>query len=418
MEEVQLAFSSHDVEPHSILYPKPTVFIGPITPTVKVRNAGSSAEAAIPVRCRILQGGTELYSETLQIASLSPFATKVLAFPAWTPSAVGDYAFEFTSLLPGDENPANDQEILVVTATDQAFYDAYTRDHPSDSGAVPTFQWWQSPDVLVRNQDDGVRLHQDPILGQTNYAYVRVRNIGNATISDGYVDVYWHEPSAAVICGDWAPINPAPIAVGTLAPGESTWVQTPWVPTLEGHTCLFSRFWSSDDPVTFECDVPWDNNIAQRNVEVVPLEGGGLYRAMPAGEATVLFDVTNIRALPAAVDLIVERGTYPGDGALLLEFSHDLFSRWQEAGSVVEGGTVVPGTSRIEITDPVSATVVGLPLGVRETQQVRMILSGSPSDEFELYVAERIEGDVVGGMTYRSEIPWAVYLPVVLKNMP
>jgi hypothetical protein len=139
---------------------------------------------------------------------------------------------------------------------------------------------------------------------------------------------------------------------------------------------------------------------------------------MPAGEASVLFEVTSIWALPAAVDLVVERGTYPGDGALLLEFSHDLFSRWQEAWGAVKGGTVVPSTSRIEITDPVAATVVGLPLGVRETQKVRMHLNGSPSGEFELYITEQIEGDVVGGMTYRSGIPWTVYLPLVLRNTP
>jgi hypothetical protein len=40
------------------------------------------------------------------------------------------------------------------------------------------------------------------------------------------------------------------------------------------------------------------------------------------------------------------------------------------------------------------------------------------TDEFELYITEQIEGDVVGGMTYRSGIPLAVYLPVVFRNTP
>jgi hypothetical protein len=212
-------------------------------------------------------------------------------------------------------------------------------------------------------------------------------------------------------------INPAPIAVGTLAPGERKWVETPWIPTNEGHTCLFSRFWSGGDPVTFECDVAWDNNIAQRNVEVVPLEENALYRIMQTGQATALFEVTNVRALPTPVELIVERGTFPSTGTIILEFSYDLFSRWQDAGGLVVGGSAIPGSSQIEITDPVSGTVVGLPMGVRETQQARVHLSGPPAAKFELRVSERIEGALVGGMTYRTELPWMVYLPLVVRDI-
>jgi ABC-type transport system substrate-binding protein len=416
MERVQIFFQTHDVELQSVLQPKSTALIMPIAPTAKVRNAGSSAETNVPVRCRILQNSIVLYNQTQTIASLSPFAGKFVAFPAWMPPAAGSYTFEFTTLLPGDGAPSNDQRTQVVAVTDVAFYDAYTKDSPSDYGSVPTSYWWQSPDIIVRNQDDGIHLHQDPILGQTNTVYVQVRNIGNATITDGYVNVYWHEPSAAIVCGDWALINPSPVPVGTLMPGQSTWVKAFWVPTIEGHTCLFSRSWSSHDLVTYECDVPWDNNIAQRNVEVVELGGGGLRALAQTGQASVVFEVTNVRDLPAAVDLIVERGTFPMTGTLELEFSQDLFSRWQTAGGTVVGGAVVPGTTRIAVTHPVSTTVVGLPLGVREAQQVRMHLTGPPAAEFALYVSERIEGDIVGGMSYRTEIQWTLYLPLAMRN--
>jgi len=417
MEKVQLFFHTHDVELQSILQPKSTSAIEPITPTVKVRNAGSSAETNIPVRCRILQNSTELYNQTQNIASLSPFATQVVVFPAWTPSTAGDYTFEFTTELIGDVDPTNDQETRVVAVSATAFYDAYTRDNPTDDGSIPTTEWWQSPNILVRHQDDNVRRHQDPILGQTNYVYVKVRNIGNATITDGYVNVYWHGPSPAIICGNWGLINPTPIPVGTLAPEESKWVKTAWAPPIEGHTCLFSRFWSGDDLVTFECDVPWDNNIAQRNVEVVELGvGGGMASLAQTGQASVLFEVTNVRDLPDSVDLIVERVTFPTTGTIALEFSNDFFSRWQAAGSTVEGGAVISGTTRISVTHPISTTIIGLPMGVRETQQVKMHLTGPPAAEFALYVTERIAGTTVGGMTYRSEIPWTIYLPVVLRD--
>ena len=123
-----------------------------------------------------------------------------------------------------------------------------------------------------------------------------------------------------------------------------------------------------------------------------------------------------MRDLPASVNLIVERGTFPTTGTLVLELSNYLFSRWQDAGGTVEGGAMIPGTTRISVTHPVSATVVGLPMDVRETQQARMHLVGPPAAEFALQVTERIEGTTVGGMTYRTEIPWTLYLPLVLRN--
>jgi hypothetical protein len=413
MRQVQFVFDTHDVQPESILYPKANTLLAPISPTLKVRNAGSSAEASVPVRCRILSGGVEVYHQTVTLSDLQPFASQVALFPAWMPAGAGDYTFEFTTLLPGDENPANDQESVQVHVTDLAFYDAYTRDHTTDNGSVPTVAWWQSPDIVVRNQLDNLRLHQDPVLGQTNYVYVQVRNIGNDTISDGYVDVYWHEPSTAVACGGWAPINAAPIPVGSLAPGESKWLRTEWLPPLEGHTCLFSRFWSADDPVTAECDVPWDNNLAQRNVEVVS-------PALPrqVGQATALFEMTNLRPLPAAADLWLEWQTLPADADLILAFGNDLFARWLAAGGTLSGAEVLPGSTQIRVTDPISATILGLPLGVRETQRVWLYLAGPADAEFELRVSQRLDGQVVGGMTYHSQIERNIYLPLVLKNRP
>jgi hypothetical protein len=188
------------------------------------------------------------------------------------------------------------------------------------------------------------------------------------------------------------------------------------VPPIEGHTCLFSRLWSGGDPVTSECDVLWDNNIAQRNVEVIQLGEGDLHTALQTGQASVQFELANLRDLPAVVDLVVERGSFPPTGTLVLELGQELFSRWQAAGGEVRGGAAIPGTSRIEVTDAVSATVVGLPLGVREMQRARLQMGGPPGAEFVLYASERIGGDVVGGMTYHAETLPMIYLPLVVRH--
>jgi hypothetical protein len=325
---------------------------------------------------------------------------------------------EFTALLSGDQNPNNDQIIQPFSVSATSFFDVYTRDNPDDDGEVPTQTWWQSPDILVRNQDDNIRRHQDPILGQPNTVYVQVRNIGNDVIEDGAVNVYWHAPSPGIACGNWALVNPEPIQVGTLAPGETRWVNTTWTPPIEGHTCFFSAFSSAEDPVTYECDVPWDNNLAQRNVEVLVLEdgGGGLSALNQVGETRLQFELGNVRPVPASADLVIERDAFPLTGTVTLEFSHELFSRWlAETGGSIVGGEVVPGTTQVRIQDPISGSVLGLPLRTRETQPVWINVTGPVDAEFTFNVVELIDGEPVGGMTYRSSIPWTVKLPLVVR---
>jgi oligopeptide transport system substrate-binding protein len=421
MERVRLFRHDHDVAVEAILYPKESVLAGePMTPVVRVRNAGRSDETNVPVRCRILRGGSEVFSDDQTIeylASERHMLVDPVAGPMWM--SCGDYTIECTTLLPGDEDTTNDQVSQDFAVTEDAFYDVMIRTSPADDGSVPVVgPWWQSPDVLIRNQDNGEGL----IIGDTHYVFELLANVGQGAISDGYLNLYWHPPSPGIICSDWMPINSRPIAVGTLGPGESRWVEVAWVPPVAGNVCLFAEFWSGDDPVTSGCAVAADNNIAQLNVSRPELgvgqqrEGIQTRALAQAGQVSTVFEVINVRDLPTSVDLIVQWATFPPSGTAALEFSRDLFSRWQDAGATVEGGTVVPGTSRISLTHPVSTAIVGLPMGVREMQRARMTLTGPRGAEFEFHVTERIYDSVVGGVTYRAAIPAMIYLPVTLRD--
>jgi len=42
--------------------------------------------------------------------------------------------------------------------------------------------------------------------------------------------------------------------------------------------------------------------------------------------------------------------------------------------------------------------------------------TGPPGAKFALHVTERIHGQIVGGMTYCTEVPWTIYLPIVLRG--
>ena len=231
---------------------------------------------------------------------------------------------------------------------------------------MPTSDWWQSPDLWVRNQDDGFSnfTHQDPISGTINHVYVQVRNRGSVTATDTTVKVYWHQPSLGIACGGWAYIGEQTVA--SLAPGATQVISVTWTPTRTGHTCLFDVLESEQDPVTDQCDVAWDNNIEQRNVEIVetlPVQGAALQAAAAIG-----FDVANVYAQAKLVDVVLDRTAIPAGGSVDLDLGNTLFQRWKSvnAGTPLTGAAV-KGDSSISVTSSTKATIHDLPLSAPES---------------------------------------------------
>jgi hypothetical protein len=119
----------------------------------------------------------------------------------------------------------------------------------------------------VRGAADGLEEHQQPVANVTNYVYARVHNIGDVTLSDVTVDLYWHEPALAIKCGNWRHIGQTTIS--SLATGVTETINLTWVPTRTGHTCLFAQVDDPDqDPYSRDHDcyegVPWDSGLRPR----------------------------------------------------------------------------------------------------------------------------------------------------------
>jgi hypothetical protein len=417
--EFSTAYSvTHDMALVDIFSVKSKVQVGgEVTPTVEIGNAGSSTEVNIPVRVRVTTdpGGTEVYSSTETVNSISPLAYAFVTFEAWTPTTTGSYHVEASVTLPGDENGANDTKEVTVAAV-VGNPEVYIEDNSQDDGSVPTNNYWMSPDIWVRHEEDGEEEHQQPIANQTNYAYARVHNIGDATLDNVTVDLYWHEPALAIKCGSWRPIGVYTLTV--LSPGVTETIHLPWTPDVSGHTCLLAQIDSDQDPYARGHDcyegVRWDNNLAQRNVEVVESAAAQVGAVSVAG---IRLDVVNVRSKPASVDVVVEK-TEAFTGTLTLDLGEELFNRWQNAtGATVEGGQVVSGTTKVQITAPVSGTVVGLPLYEDEEVEVVLEAEGQSGLEFEVEVVEWIDGLLIGGNTYQLKLPYHdIYLPIMLKG--
>jgi hypothetical protein len=162
--------------------------------------------------------------------------------------------------------------------------DLYIRDDEGDPGidafVGPTF--WNSPDLWIRNSDDGSTKHQNPEFGQDNWFYARVRNRGTET-AKAFVVTFNVKPWAGtqfVYPNDFVPYISA--AVGfNLAPGASTIVKAKWptslVPPAGTHACWLASVYTPVDASPVGRHVWEHNNLAQKNLTVVDMQPNDVF---------------------------------------------------------------------------------------------------------------------------------------------
>lgn len=151
--------------------------------------------------------------------------------------------------------------------------------------------FWNTTDLWVRNNPDGGLTHQTPIVGVPNYMYVRVKNRGSETANNVVVSAYNCIPAAGLVWpDDWQPMTTAQLPASGPIPSGGDTVVGPfeWTPQVIGHECVLASVSADDDlsnadpasmrpcatgPIPHWRLVPFDNNIAQRNL--APVAGGG-----------------------------------------------------------------------------------------------------------------------------------------------
>jgi len=299
------------------------------------------------------------------------------------------------------------------------------KDHATDNGAVPSNPngevWWASPDIWVRNNQDGGLTHQNPIIGQTNYVYVRVRNTGDATVNNITIHLY-DSPGASNLRwpDDWVPeIGTATIA--SLTAGQETVVSVAWTPVAEGHYCFLVRIAAPDDRITFDGWVPFDNNICQRNVQIIS-----------DGASTTGVKVGNRNRGSGYGSVTIKSNNVPTGGSAKVTFTDPaMFQRWQQAGGTVTGGQVISGTNSIQLDvlplasgasaldglSKVEATIDRLPFESEETSQLKFEVSVPAGKEAPmLHIAQVVDGETVGGNVLQAREPVKIYLPLIMKK--
>ena len=168
--------------------------------------------------------------------------------------------------------------------------DVYIRDSAADSGAVPSVGvFWDSPDIVVRQSDDGVMTYEPAKRGQTNYLYVRVTNRGPAaaTAVEVTLRAVRYPGTEFVYPFDWTAVDadhllPTPIVAswGALAAGASAIAKfslsAAQVDSLWGwegaqyHPCLLAQGVGCNDYAGAAGVHVWEsNNVGQKNISVV-----------------------------------------------------------------------------------------------------------------------------------------------------
>lgn len=212
--------------------------------------------------------------------------------------------------------------------------DVYVRDNPTDTGAVPgSGPFWNSPDVWVRNAEDGGTAHQDTVRGRDNFIYVRVNNRGQAEAHDLRVRTYLANFAGTQFSypNDWIPKNPAgggslsipgtyligQALIPTLAPESSQIVSMRWVsslipPALNWHPCLLVEVSPNDGPHIAGNNVWHYNNLGQKNITIInarrgeivefPFIFGSKFNPLPFGDL-VLKRVQASRAVGLFLDV-------------------------------------------------------------------------------------------------------------------
>lgn len=165
---------------------------------------------------------------------------------------------------------------------------------------------WANTNIWNRRAPDGGAAHQEPIVGATNYAYVKIKNRGTATATGVVVKGFHCQPGAGLTWPiDWKPMATPQLAAPNVAGNNAAEIVVgpfKWIPSQLGHECMMMVASAIGDPSNINNFgagdtipewrlVPHDNNIGQRNVS--PVAGAGGLKALIESLQGRVFNVRN-----------------------------------------------------------------------------------------------------------------------------
>ena len=178
--------------------------------------------------------------------------------------------------------------------------------------------------IWNRRAADNGTVHQEPVMGVRNFAYVRIRNRGTTRAENVRVRGFHHKPGGATVWPtDFEPLTTAELAAGTLEPrSQQVKVVGPfeWIPTADGlgHDSLMMVVSANGDSSNIDNFtagesvpewrlVPNDNNIGLRTVAPVSAESVPTSAGPQASGGTTTGEPSS-PGVPAANQLLQQLG--------------------------------------------------------------------------------------------------------------
>jgi hypothetical protein len=287
----------------------PAVTLCPRNPWVRATAAGAYVEGE-----RFFQGVAAL----LGMAKLNSLMSKFYKERRHRPATTTDLE-EFLVCQTGNVTLVDAFHRFVYGFANPASApDLWLHDDPAHAGADAwAGAFWNSPDLWIRNADDGGTTHQNPEFGQDNWFYARVHNRSMTATASHFLVTFNVKPFAGVEFQYPADFLPCVAAASgfDLKPNTSAIVKARWpkalVPQPGTHPCwLASVLTRFDQPVAGRH--VWEhNNLAQKNLTVVNLK--------PNDWIILPFVVNNLKPRARRVTLeLVRPQTHTGIAATLV----------------------------------------------------------------------------------------------------
>ncbi|MFT4800910.1 MAG: hypothetical protein ACI93N_000675, partial [Flavobacteriaceae bacterium] len=304
---------------------------------------------------------------------------------------------------------------------------------------------WQSKDIWVRNQDDGllIKEHQNPEYhpSNPNYVYVRVTNNScEATTGNDPLKLYWAKANTAlswplhwegnltitdpdtnqeILMGDQiATLNIPPLGIGEEAIIEFEWNNMPnpedYININDNpwHFCLLARIDTPNDPMSFTegesitQNVLNNNNIAWKNttvVDIFPNEPSPIVSAVAVGN---YFDQQKAFTLE-----LVKENNEPGksiyeEAEVTVELDEILYNAWVEGGEIGQNTDSTRMTSK-RIVSNNNAVFNNIILDPNEIGTLNISFNFLSKEittkrEFVYHLIQRdaVTNDIIGGETF------------------
>lgn len=250
--------------------------------------------------------------------------------------------------------------------------DLYVKDNELDTGKEPnttTDEFWKSPSIWVRNQDDGIEIHENPVYSPDHLAaivYVKIHNRGKEDYKGGkWLHVYWAKASTAFNDKAWKGRelyngtyvtggHLDAVSIPEIEAGGYKIVKVTWAlpPILVGatdkdkhHFCLKTKIMDIHYDEKYEAgkkyfDLRGCNDQAQKNVSIIPKDAflsGTLVFVRNVADQTKNY---TLELLPRtqADESVYEMANVE------LDLSPTIYKAWERGGLKSQDVVVVPST--------------------------------------------------------------------------